>query len=196
MSGAHLRGRRRIMGSVLALLALAAAGCSTPPHIEPAGEGPSFARTGRFALLVEYRQGERDAVQGGFALRDSAQGQRLDLANPMGSTLARIDITPQRAVLTRSDGSTDVAPHADALVEQVLGSPIPVVGLRDWMQGRLAPGAARDVVRDDQGNLVRFTQDDWRVELSRYDNLGPRLLRLRRAESGRDISLRLIVDGE
>src|SRR5690606_5224498 len=152
-----------------------------------------FDRTGRFALQVEHRGGKQDAVQGGFAWRDTLNGQRLDLANPVGNTLARIDVKPGQALLTRTDGTTEAAANPDAVVEQVLGSPIPVGGLRDWLRGRLAQGPAEHVEKDSEGRLARFSQNDWRVELSRYDEQGPRMLRMRRTEPERDISLRLVI---
>jgi len=186
--------RRRLIAGGLAAAMAVLAGCASPPSIEGVAEGPSFDRGGRFALLVEHRDGKQDAVQGGFAWRDTAGGQRLDLANPLGNTLARIDVQPGRALLTRSDGTTEAAADPDALVEQVLGSPIPVGGLRDWLRGRLAPGPSEHVEKDADGRLSRFAQNGWRVELSRYDELGPRLLRLRRTEPARDISLRLVID--
>ena len=188
--------RRRLMAGGLALATALVAGCVSPPRIQGAAQGPSFDRTGRFALAVEHRGGEQDAVQGGFAWRDTAGGQRLDLANPLGNTLARIDLQPGKAVLTRTNGTVEAAPDPDALVEQVLGSPIPVAGLRYWLQGQLAPGPAEHVEKDGNDRLLRFAQQDWRVELSRYDDQGPRLLRLRRTEPARDISLRLVVDGQ
>lgn len=190
-----LSSRRRLVAAGLAAAVAAMAGCASPPRIDAVSDGPSFDRSGRFALLVEHRNGGQDAVQGGFAWRDARSGQRLDLANPLGNTLARIDVQPGRAILTRSDGSGETAADPDALVEQVLGSPIPVGGLRDWLRGRLAPGPAEHVEKDEQGRLFRLAQNGWRVELSRYDEKGPRLLRLRRTEPARDISLRLVVDG-
>ena len=191
MLNAFMPARRRWLAASLAAAALLS-GCFTPARIQ--GDGPAFDRSGRFALLVEHSNGKQDAVQGGFAWRDATSHQQLDLANPLGSTLARVDVRPGQAVLTRSDGSTDTAEGPDALIDQVLGSPIPVSGLQDWLQGRLASGNADHVEKDSDGHLSRFQQNDWRVELSRYDELGPRLLRLRRTEPGRDISLRLIVD--
>lgn len=190
------RSRRSLFAAAAALVALTIAGCASPPRIDGMGQGPSFDRTGRFALLIDHRDGERESVQGGFAWRDTQSTQWLDLANPLGNTLARIEVTPSRAILTRSDGTTDAAAHADALVEQVLGSSIPVEGLRDWLRGRLAPGAAAQAEKDPEGRLARFVQNGWQVELSRYDGLGPRLLRLQRGEAMRDISLRLVVDGQ
>lgn len=186
--------RRRLLAAGLSLATVLAAGCASPPRIEGGSTALSFDRTGRFALLVEHRGAGQDAVQGGFAWQDTPSGQRLDLANPLGSTLARIDLEPGRAVLTRSNGAVEIAPDPDSLVEVVLGSPIPIAGLRYWLRGKLGPAVAEHVEKDADGRLYRFAQQGWRVELSRYDAEGPRLLRLRRTEPTRDISLRLVVD--
>src|SRR3546814_9254470 len=68
---------------------------------------------------------------------DTGNALTLDLTNPLGNTLARVSVLPGLATLTRSNGEREQAAHPDALVEQVLGSPMPVAGLRDWLQGRV-----------------------------------------------------------
>ncbi|TEA77526.1 outer membrane lipoprotein LolB [Allopusillimonas ginsengisoli] len=186
-----------------ALVALLLAGCATPQKIsrtegmgDPALVAAPFERTGRFALNVGYANGQRDAVQGGFAWLDSGKRLRLDLANPVGSTLARIDVTPARAVVTRSDGSTEQAADADGLVEMALGSPLPVSGLRDWLRGRTGQGGqVSNLEKNSQGQITGFTQDGWRVRLSRYNDQGPGLVQLNRDDSSRSISARLVIDG-
>src|SRR3546814_21058437 len=95
-----------------------------------------------FPYTTLFRSSAKRAVQGGFAWYDDGVGMELDLANPLGSTLARVEVTPAGATLFRSDGTTQQARTADALVAQVLGSPIPVEGLRDWLRGRTEIGRA------------------------------------------------------
>ncbi len=169
--------------------------CATPQRIGGVN-ADTFERTGRFALNVLYIDGKRDAVQGGFAWQDDGNNLRLDLANPLGSTLARVDVSPGQAVLTRSDGHQERARHADDLVELVLGSPMPVAGLRDWLQGETGRDQTDGLQRNESGQITEFSQNGWRVRLSRYDSHGPRLLQLNRKDSNRDISLRLVVDGD
>src|SRR5690606_34910553 len=139
-------------------------------------DGAAFDRTGRFALTVNHVGGKQEAVQGGFAWHDTGDSLTLDLANPLGSTLARVSVEPGRASMVRSNGEREFAPDPDALVDQVLGSPMPVGGLRYWLQGRTGPGPTASVQKDDQGRLTAFVQDGWQAQLSRYDALGPRLL--------------------
>lgn len=187
------RWRAALLAS-LACLFLAA--CATPQKIAGSGSGgPVFDRTGRFAVSVEHNDGKRDAVQGGFAWHDGGRELLLDLANPLGSTLARVQVLPGKATMTRSNGETETAGSPDGLVDQVLGSPIPVNGLRDWLRGQTGAAPVSDLQKGTDGNIVRFRQAGWQVALSRYDSEGPRLLQLNRSEAGRDISVRLVIDG-
>jgi len=188
--------RRWRVGALACLCGLLLAACATPNKIVGEGGGRAFDRTGRFAVTVAYRDGRQDAVQGGFAWHDAGDQLVLDLANPLGSTLARVKVSPGMAVMTRSNGDTESAADADGLVAKVLGSPIPVAGLRDWLQGRTGAAPVGELRKNDAGQPIAFKQAGWQVALSRYDSLGPRLLRLSRGEADRDISVRLVVDGE
>lgn len=194
-----LKQRVWIRVGALALVALLGA-CATPPKPElpdspsTAKADSSLTRSGRFALSVNYANGQVQAVQGGFAWRDDGRNLMLDLSNPLGNTLARVWVLPGQAVLERTDGSQEVASHPDALVEQVLGSPVPVAGLRDWLHGRAGQSDVQHQRLDEQQNLSSFEQSGWRVTLSRYDEQGPRLLQLNRHEASRSISVRLVVD--
>lgn len=116
------------------------------------------------------------------------------MANPLGSTLARVEVNSARALLTRADGSRLSANHPDALIEQVLGSPIPVAGLRDWLQGRTGNHNVTHLEKNAENQIQAFRQDGWRVRLSRYDQYGPQLLQLNRNDAQRDISVRLVTD--
>src|SRR3546814_5660366 len=96
------------------------------------------------------------------------------------------------ATLFRSDGTTQQARTADALVAQVLGSPIPVEGLRDWLRGRTGSQRVDDLKKNAAGQIESFVQNGWSVRLSNYDARGPRLLRMRRTDSSGRISVRQI----
>ena len=171
------------------------AACASPKPVGGDEDAYSFSRTGRFALRIEDPTAQPEAVQGGFAWRDEGRRLVLDLANPFGSTLARVETDANGARLTRANGEVIVAPNPDALVADVLGSDIPVSGLRDWLRGRLADQPeASQIQRDDTGRPIAFTQGGWQAKLSRYDAAGPQLLVLERSEAGRRIVVRLVVD--
>jgi outer membrane lipoprotein LolB len=183
---------RAWLGAGLAALLLAA--CATPQKIGRDAPGVAFERAGRFAVSVNYFGGKHEAVQGGFAWRDTGKALTLDLANPLGNTLARVEVEPGLATLIRSNGQREQAAHPDALVEQVLGSPIPVAGLRDWLRGRTGDAGVSGLQKNEQGQVGAFSQDGWRVQLSRYDAQGPALLQMNRNDPDRNISVRLVID--
>lgn len=169
--------------------------CATPQRISDSGAARAFERAGRFAVSVTHGDGKQEAVQGGFAWRDDGQTLRLDLANPLGSILARVQVSSGYSVLTRANGSEEQASDPDELVAQVLGSAIPVVGLRDWLQGKVGRAPVQKLIRNPAGQITGFEQNGWRAVLSRYDALGPRLLQLNRNDPNRRISVRLVIDG-
>jgi len=175
--------------------------CATPPPITPpdaeATQSGVLSRTGRFAIQVDEVMGKTQAVQGGFAWYDMARnGLTLDLNSPLGAALARVEVDGSgTATLTESNGVQTVAESADDLVAQVLGSPIPVGGLRYWLRGQLAPQpAAQELQRDSAGRPMAFSQAGWKVRVTDFDTIGPVRMSLQRAEPGnRVINVRLVM---
>ncbi|MGB6155795.1 outer membrane lipoprotein LolB [Castellaniella sp.] len=183
---------RALRGALALGFVMWLAGCATPAHIQ--GTGSAFDRIGRFAVNLQPVAQSPYAAQGGFSWRDSRDTLQLDLSNPLGSVLARIHVTPQRAVLQRADGSSESAPSPDALLTQVWGHPMPVSGLRSWIQGRTTPNhPVQQVQRDPQGRLQAFQQDGWQVQLSDYDAQGPLRVRLSRHDDQGQWRLQLVM---
>ncbi len=154
-----------------------------------------LVRHGRFALKSEEFGSAPEAVQGGFDWRDTGSILTLDLTNPLGSIMARVEVSRSGSILTRANGEVIRAGTPDALLQTVLGQAMPVQGLRDWLRTQRVPGQALTVQeRDEQGRIVTFIQNDWVVRLSRFDEQGPRMLVMTRQEGSKNISLRLVVD--
>jgi outer membrane lipoprotein LolB len=119
----------------------------------------------------------------------------LDLTNPFGSILARVTVTSTGAMLERANGEILQTMTPDRLVDQALGQSLPVQGLRAWLRTQQKPQPGMRVIeRDAQGRIVSFEQDGWSARLSNFDALGPRLVSLLRSETGRKMSVRLVVD--
>lgn len=185
--------RRRVLAGVAGVAAFAVlAGCAGPSRI--GGQGPAFERTGRFAVNVSDVVAAPEAVQGGFAWRDTGSRLQIDLVNPLGSTLARVMVDDSQAVLEQSDGRVERARDADALIARVMGAALPVSSLRDWLRGQPGAGGVQALERDSEGRIASFSQDGWQVKMSRHDALGPGLLRLERRDGTREISVRLAMD--
>lgn len=184
--------------SCLCLVATALlAACSVTPSVDQQ-QITEQTRIGRFAVLAfDKREGvNKDAVQGGFVWRDLGTNLVLDLTNPLGSTLARVEVSDFQSVLINSAGQRMVAPSPDDLLARVLGGrPLPVSGIRYWVKGELMPTAqAQGVTHDEQGRLLTAEQNGWQISLSEYDAKGPTRMHLLRNEPAERISVRLSVD--
>lgn len=155
-------------------------------------------RVGRFAVLTfDKRENiNKDAVQGGFVWRDFGRYLELDLTNPLGNTLAKVEVNDFQSVLINSAGQRLVAPSPDDLVARALdGRPLPVSGIRYWVRGELMPSTPAEAVeRDEQGRLLSALQNGWQIALSNYDAKGPTRMHLVRNESAERITVRLTVD--
>jgi outer membrane lipoprotein LolB len=189
-----LTGLRSIFGLIFAVVLIGLSGCATQPVGETAPEG-SLLRNGRFAVKTEQANQAPEAIQGGFVWRDTPAQLTLDLTNPFGSILARVTVTSTGAMLERANGEILQTMTPDRLVDQALGQSLPVQGLRAWLRTQQKPQPGMRVIeRDAQGRIVSFEQDGWSARLSNFDALGPRLVSLLRSETGRKMSVRLVVD--
>jgi outer membrane lipoprotein LolB len=189
-----LLGLRSIFGLIFAVLLIGLSGCATQPVGETAPEG-SLLRNGRFAVKTEQANQAPEAIQGGFVWRDTPAQLTLDLTNPFGSILARVTVTSTGAMLERANGEILQTKTPDSLVDQALGQSLPVQGLRAWLRTQQMPlPGMRVLERDAQGRIVSFEQDGWSARLSNFDAVGPRLVSLLRSETGRKMSVRLVID--
>jgi outer membrane lipoprotein LolB len=179
----------RTVAAALACAALAA-GCATPPPAPP-----ERSYSGRFAATAA-RGAERQSVSGRFSVVVQGTRQVIELATPIGTTVARVEIAPGRATATGPSLETVSGADADALVQQVLGWRLPVTGLADWLDGR--PDPARPSRWQNEGTEPQFVQDGWIITIEERSGAGerPRRLRLERPERAPDpeVTVRLIVD--
>ncbi|MCX8003480.1 MAG: outer membrane lipoprotein LolB [Burkholderiaceae bacterium] len=172
--------------AVVASVALLAA-CASVPR-----DGRTVS--GRFSVVVAA-DGVQEASAGRFALAQDGETLTLDLASPLGTTLARVQVDREGARLQRADGEGATLQGADveALTLAALGWPLPVAGFPDWIAGR--PGAARGFTTRDADT---FEQDGWTVRVQeRFASGAPRRLQIERPpQPGRapGITLRLVLD--
>jgi outer membrane lipoprotein LolB len=178
---------------------LCLAACATLPGVSEVER----VHTGRFAATTTL-DGRSENTTGRFTLSVGADHLALDLANPIGTTLARIETGPHGAVLrVPGDGTREVRGRdASALAEEVLGWSMPVAGFADWITGKPDPRRPSQTLADAAGG-ARFEQDGWRVEIAeRFDDASPRRLvmtREARAATPRTpaapaITLRIVLD--
>ncbi len=189
MLGIRGASRRALAVSFASVVLLTA--CATPV---PSPGDRSYS--GRFAATTAMGD-KRESVSGRFSLEVRGPQLVLELASPLGTTVARIELEPGSARATGPQMQEVRGTDADALTEQLLGWPMPVSGLADWIEGRPAPQRVARIERDG-GRIVLLEQDGWMIRLSEYFESAarPRRLVLERpaGPNAPSVILRLIVD--
>lgn len=148
----------RIAWRLLAVLSLA--GCAAmPPSAARRDALDDFALEARFSLRYEEQN-----YSGRLSWRHVGGDDELLLASPFGQGIAQLTSGSRGARLTLSDGQVYTADDGVALTRQVLGYPLPVVQLADWVRGR---GTALAV--DERGRPLHLRHDDWRIAYD-YDS--------------------------
>lgn len=193
-----------------ALLGVLLAGCAalTPPAAPSASAGAQPQRpyaeaievAGR--LSVQYRRGSVDeALHGSFSWSQTPQRTLVTLFSPLGQTLAVIDVQPGIARLTQAGQAPQVAPDADALAQTALGWPLPVAGLRSWLQGFAHDARGQAWVAAPAAGSAVTTADGWRLVYASWQQdtpdaaARPRRIDLARqtAEAG-PVNIRIVLD--
>ena len=184
-------GRARLWVGLMCTGLLAA--CAGP---QPSSFDAQFERSGRFLVQVVEPAGKTESVQGGFRWRQNESGWQLDLMSPLGSTLARLDANPSGVVLQRPGEPPRRAATAALLVSELFYAQVPVDAMSDWIRGRIVQASdVQSVERDAQDRVVSMSQSGWKIRFDRYDDRGPRLVEVTGVDQGRDVRMRMIVDG-
>jgi outer membrane lipoprotein LolB len=128
----------------------------------------------------------------------------LDLATPLGTTLARLERDARGVRLTapRDDGAMTTLQGTDpeALMQDAFGWAIPVDGLQHWIAGRPAPGTPAIVLTERSTNTITgIEQNGWDISIQeRFAGPSgtPRRLLATRPASGPapSLTLRLVLD--
>ncbi len=150
-------------------------------------------------LSVRYQhQGKPESVQGKFLWQQSATRTDIELSSPLGQTLARITLLPDSAILEQSGQPTAEATDASALTKSVLGWPLPVEGLRYWLQGYLRT-LSGELLAVPVGEGNEQEGDGWRVRYVGWQQIDgrtcPKRIDFSRLEAdASEIALRLVID--
>lgn len=192
------------------LLPLLSIGCATvnlPSGSEPVIAKEASPRTyhevitigGR--LSVRYQQyGNDEAIHGNFTWEQRPERTLVTLFSPLGQTIATIDIAPTISKLTQAGQAPRLADNVDALAASALGWPLPVSGLRQWLQGFIVNDDGRRFINSsatDTSNAA--TNDGWRLHYASWQDDGgqkrPKRIDLERntIQAG-DVAIRIVID--
>lgn len=209
MRGMH--ARMRFFRCLPLLLSLLLSGCASlggSPAGSPqtAGAVPAAAARsyidaitlgGRLSVRYQNR-GSEESIHGSFAWTQDAEHTRVTLLSPLGQTLALIDVTPEGATLTQGGRVVRSANEVGALVEQTLGWPLPVSGLREWLQGFGTDAAGARFIASPQAQDFT-TRDGWRLSYVTWEENAsasrPKRIDLERStiQAG-DVAIRIVLD--
>ena len=187
----RLRAGRSI--AIAAFAALAAACASVPPTTEPvattATDAP-FSIGGR----ISARSGDA-GIAGGFTWVHDTRHDAIDLATPLGQTLARLEGDGSAVSVRLQDGRVEKASTWRELTERAFGVTIPVEGLSAWVRGVPHAGARFTVERDTTGRVSVLRQDGWEVVYAYAEDTSQRPLRVSLSYPGAEpVEVRVVVD--
>ena len=174
------------------LLALFIGGCavlsaSTGGTSPPRDALSAFSLEGRFSLRHENKN-----YSGNLSWRHVDEHNTLVLSSPFGQGMAEINTSESGAQLTTNDGKTYVAANAETLTQQVLGYPLPLAQLADWVRGQGAKAGIAQ--RDVYGRLLQLRHESWRIDYG-YGSDEPQAPPNRIfAENASGLELRLLIN--
>lgn len=184
---------------------------SATPVLPPVGTTGAAARPYRNAidiggrLSVRYQlNGSDQMLDGKFTWAQDNGRILITLLSPFGQTLATIDATPSRSTLLQSGQPPRQAADVDELATAALGWPLPVSGLRNWLQGFATDGQGmRRLARADAVGDAAYlkTADGWLLHYPTWNtDAGPAGTYPKRIDLQRltsqvgSVSLRIVID--
>lgn len=156
-------------------------------------------------LSVQYQQnGSNEALHGNFSWSQTPQRTVVTLSSPLGQTLAVIEVTPDMSILKQNGQAPRMAADPDSLTDLALGWPLPVAGMRYWLQGIATDTNGRRFVASGQSDASETvnTQDGWQIRYVSWQDDAkspasshPRRIDLtRKTQQAGDVSIRLVID--
>jgi outer membrane lipoprotein LolB len=160
--------RGRVLLSAVCLLA----GCALPapravessPKLDLTPRWSAYDVAGRIAA----RKGD-DAFSGSFRWSHQADKDRIELASPLGQTVALMQRDEGGIRVQTPDGKSLRAPTWESLTTRVLGWPLPVSGLAYWMESAAVPQVPYEAQPDESGRPAELRQQGWTVRYREYD---------------------------
>jgi outer membrane lipoprotein LolB len=196
--------RRWLRLASLALLALMLCACASPPPIANQHNGhlrdylhdyrAVLDLNGRLSVLYQH-DGKDESLHGKFTWSQGAAATHITLLSPLGQTVAQIALTRGGATLEQAGRERQTAADVDALTASALGWPLPVAGLRDWLQGYAIGVDGTRFIASQQADSVT-TGDGWRIRYVTWnDDASPRRIDLKRNTNyAGEVTLRIILE--
>ena len=150
--------------------------------------------------MIKARLGVQSETEGGsfdVFWQQIADTYDIRLIAPMGQGAVLISGDNAGVTISLADGQTEYSQDADQLFTSMTGLSLPVNGLQDWLRGMPIQGEEiHNISWNEHGQLYKFEQRGWRVEMNRYKIIAgyelPHAFYLER-EDRPELSVRLLV---
>jgi len=151
----------------------------------------AFKFTGRIGIQIP-KKGYSGSIKWQHT---NPQSDEIIFYSPLGSQVAVIKQSAQKATLPNHKGKTFSAPTAQALIKKHLGWQLPVKQLSQWLIGMPEQqlSANTKIQYDEQGHVANFSFLDWHVNYSKYAKWDHVTLPGKLSIKSKDLSLKLIA---
>lgn len=163
---------RAALAAATAAMLLAA--CAAVPTPVPATADIPLVAVDRFDIAgrLSARRGS-EGVAAHFTWSHRPDGDRIDVATPMGQTLARLSGDAAGVRVERPGQAPLAAAGWDVLTREVFGVSIPVEGLAAWVVGAPRANVPFGNERDAHGRLSVLRQSGWEILYAYADGAPP-----------------------
>lgn len=166
---------KRSRRECLLLAAGVLTGCAVLPEVRPDARAQweerrrSLAAFSRFSFLGRLAlRTPQDALNARVRWRQDGGEYRIRMGGLMGEAALELRGGSQGVEL-HAQGEVHRADSPEALLREHTGWSFPLQGLRYWVLGATAPGAAVEALElDPEGRPEHFFQSGWRVVYRRY----------------------------
>lgn len=196
----------RCLSAAVILFSLAACSTLPTPPVTQTGAATTqrsymdnIALSGRLSIFYE-KKSEKKAAHGSFSWDQTKALTQVALFSPLGQTIAKITLTPLNATLEQADREPVSADDADMLTETILGWPLPIKGLKDWLQGFGQNAQHQAFIAQPNNESPITTDSGWRLTYLRWNQNSqgqwyPSRINLdRHSEEAGEIAIRIVVD--
>ena len=150
----------------------------------------AFGASGRLSA----RHGS-EAFAANFQWHHDDERDELELVSPLGQTVALLTGNGATVRLQAADGRVLTAASWSRLTEEGLGWPLPVEGLKYWIQGTARAGEAFTAEPGSDGRPAVLRQDGWTIVYQAYAETTSGVWRPSRlTASYPEVELRLAID--
>lgn len=120
---------------------------------------------------------------------------RIDMWGPFGAGRVQLRGNERGVKLIDSEQQVYYSSDPESLLYEHTGVHMPVAGLRYWILGLADPGKGqKQPVLDRYGRLASVQQNDWKVELKRYIQIGRLELPDKLSVNKDHIQVKMVVD--